>query len=502
MSRLGRRPAFVGGEWDCCSPVGSTRSGRFGWAPAVAVLSVAVLTVVACGGGSTAPAAPAAPVVEEPPAAAPSTTSEAPPATAPEPAAPAADATPPSVEPGSAADGEADAVSAETDGAAPAGVAGDDPSASRDADGTPPPAGLSAAMEARLHALLDELAGIAGAWSPAGRAALAVVPPDGTLYGFNEHRQHISASAVKPLWAAAAVDLAGLDAVVPLAEAALVRSDNHAAGRLIDLIGIDAINDWSSNVAGSTGTHLAAWFYGVDRVAESVVAGGTRANLTTAADLAVFFARLRRGELLDPEGAGALEGWLRATPRGSTVRGAVNGALLARLPPDVAAAAVHKTGWLPPYCCRAEVRLVIDAGIVPLPGDGWFAIGAVSDRGEAYNLSVEWLSLAACRVYVLLAGDNAHTCEIAGDGTPRPELWPPPPEPEPEEADAAETPGDAEDAEPLDDAEPTEDDKQDDQPTPDADPASDDGAEPASETPAGSESMADDETQPTSEGEE
>lgn len=452
------------------------------------MLAVVVLLVAACGGASTAPAAPAAPVAAEPPAAAPSTTSEAPPATAPEPAEPPAEPAPPTAGPGSAVDGEGDAVGVERDGATPAGTTEDDEAA--------PPDGLNADMEARLHALLDELAGIARAWSPTGRAALAVVTPDGTLYGFNEHRQHISASAVKPLWAAAAIDLAGLDAVVPLAEAALVRSDNHAAGHIIDLIGIDTINDWSSDAAGATGTHLAAWSFGADRVAESVLAGGTRGNLTTVADLALFYARLRRGELLDPEGAGALEGWLRATPRGSTVRGAVNGALLARLPEQVATAAVHKTGWLPPYCCRAEVRLVIDAGIVPLPGDGWFAIGAVSDRGEAYNLSVEWLSLAACRVYVLLAGDNAHTCEIAGDGTPRPELWPPPPEPEPGEAD------DTEDAEPLEDAETPENDDQDDQPSSDEGPASDDDAPPASETSAGSESPDADDSEPTSEGEE
>ena len=171
-------------------------------------------------------------------------------------------------------------------------------------------------------------------------------------------------------------------------------------------------------------------------MAESVIASGTRANLTTVADLALFYARLRRGELLDPDGVAALEGWLRATARGSTAPGAVNGSLLARLPEEVAAAAVHKTGWLPPYCCRGDVRLVIDAGTVPLPDGGWFAIAAVSDRGAAYNLSVDWVELAACRVYVLLAGDTSHACELPGDGTPRPELWPPPPEPE--EVDDAE----------------------------------------------------------------
>ena len=418
------------------SPARMPGLGRFG-----PVLVAAALLAAACSSGNTAPAEPP----DEPPAtvepAQPPATSEPPPETPPEPTADPAE----QAEPNGEADSEAD-----LNGAAPADVAEGDAAASPDAEETAPPASLSAGLEARLHALVAELAEIAGAWSPTGRAAVAVATADGKLYGFNEHRQHISASAVKPIWAAAAIDLAGLDAVAPLAEQALVRSDNFAAGEIIDLIGIDTVNDWSTDIAGSTGTHLAAWHFGTDRVAESVIAGGTRANFTTVADLALFYARLRRGELVDPGGVAALEGWLRATARGSTALGAVNGALLARLPEEVAAAAIHKTGWLPPYCCRGDVRLVIDAGTVPLPDGGWFAIAAVSDRGAAYNLSVDWVELAACRVYVLLAGDTSHACELLGDGTPRPELWLPPPEPEPEpepeETGDAEIPADAEDA--------------------------------------------------------
>lgn len=405
--------------------------GRFG-----PVLIVAALVAAACGSGGTEPPPTAEPPAAVEPAQTPATP-EPPPETPPEPTAEPAAQDAPDRE----TDGPADAT-----GAAPAGIAEQDPSEVQDAAETEPPTAPSDELEADLRTLLAEFAGIAGAWSPAGRAAVAVATPDGSLYGFNEHRQHISASAVKPIWAAAAIDLAGLDAVVPLAEAALVRSDNFAAGEIIDLIGIDTVNDWSSDVAGSTGTHLAAWYFGTDRVAESVIAGGTRANFTTVADLALFYARLRRGDLLEPDGVAALEGWLRATARGSTAPGAVNGALLARLPEEVAAAAIHKTGWLPPYCCRGDVRLVLDAGTVPLPDGGWFAIAAVSDRGAAYNLSVDWVELAACRVYVLLSGDTSHACERAGDGTPRPELWPPPPEPEPEETDDTESTPDADSA--------------------------------------------------------
>ena len=364
---------------------------------AMALLAAVALTAGACGNRQESPQAP--PV--EPPAVA-------------TPAAPSPDPVPaPSPTPPTSATG--------TTTAAPTAVEPDP------GEETEPAAGLAPEVEARLVELLDELVGIATEWNPSGRVSLAVASADGTLYGVNENRRHVSASAVKPLWAAAAIDLAGLEAVDSLAAQALVASDNFAAGEIIDLIGIDTVNTWSTEIAGLAATHLAAWHFGADRRSQSVIDGGSRGNLTTVADLALFYARLHRNELLGPAEVAALEGWLRETPRTS-----VDGALLARLPAEVAGEAIHKAGWLPPYCCPVDVRLLIDAGIVPLPGGGWFSIAAVNDRGEAYNLSVRWVGLAACRVYVLLAGDGSHTCERPGDGVPRPELWPPPAEPEEE----------------------------------------------------------------------
>ena len=420
-------------------PVRAGVPARFG-VPArlAAALVGGALAVAACGNGT-------APETEPP--------SEPPPAVPPAPAAPEATPQPqPADQPEPTAGPEPQAEPAgESATGSDAATDTSDPPDGAEPTETAAPAGLSPTDAARLGSLLGELAGIAADWNPTGRAAVAVVSADGALYGMNEHRQHVSASAVKPLWTAAAIDSVGVDAVAPLAHPALVLSDNFAAGEILDLVGIDAVNAWTSDVAGLTGTHLAAWYFGTDRFAQSVLDGGSRANLTTVADLALFYARLRRGELLPAGGSAALESWLRATERGSVAPGAVRGALLARLPTQATAEAIHKTGWLPPYCCPAEVRLVIDAGVVPLPDGGWFAIAAMSDRGEAYNLSVQWVALAACEVYVLLAGDETHTCERAGDGVPRPELWPPPPEPEPEpsetdEADEAESPADRSDA--------------------------------------------------------
>ncbi len=407
-----------------CAPAGAAVAGRL-----ALVLAVTVLVAASCSGDEAAPT--------EPTAGATAPTAEADPSAPPEPL------------PATATDPEQDPPpdTADDDSAATAGESADGGAADEDdADAPPPPAGLDPDMADRLTVLLDELALLAGEWDPAARASLAVVTSDGTLYGFNENRQHISASAVKPIWTAAAIDRAGLAAVAPLAPAALVQSDNFAAGEIIDLIGIDAVNAWSAEAAGTTGTHLAAWYFGTDRVAQSVIDGGSRANLTTVGDLALFYAGLRRGDLLDPDGFASLEEWLRATDRGSTPAGTVRGALLARLPDEVAAAAIHKAGWLPPYCCQAEVRLMLDAGVIPLPGGSWFAIAAVSDRGDFYNLSVRWVSLASCRVYALLAGDASQDCDRSGDGVPRPDLWLPPPEPEP---GAEEPPSEADDAEAL-----------------------------------------------------
>ena len=413
-----------------CAPAGAAVAGRL-----ALVLAVAALVAASCNGDEATPTEPAD-----------ATT------------APTTEADPPEPHSATATDAAADAGpdAGGDDSAATNGESTDDGPADEDEPGAPPPpAGLSPEMADRLTLLLDELARLAGEWDPAARASLAVVTPDGTLYGFNENRQHISASAVKPIWTAAAIDLAGLAAVAPLGAAALVQSDNFAAGEIIDLIGIDTVNTWSAEVAGTTGTHLAAWHFGTDRVAQSVIDGGSRANLTTVGDLALFYARLRRGDLLDPDGIASLEEWLRATDRGSTPAGTVRGALLARLPGEVATAAIHKAGWLPPYCCRAEVRLMLDAGVIPLPGGSWFAIAAVSDRGDFYDLSVRWVSLASCRIYALLAEDPSHDCDRPGDGVPRPELWAPPPEPEPGSeagSDPEAPPGDPGAAESLTDA--------------------------------------------------
>ena len=279
-------------------------------------------------------------------------------------------------------------------------------------------------FDAQLAEELEILAEIAEEWNPDAEISLAVVLPDELLHGYNADASRISASAVKPLWAAAALEAAGLEAVSPLADDVVILSDNSAGGRMIDLAGgVDAVNAWTWDVAELSDTRLEAWrFNDPDRVAEDFRPEAPLGNRTTAADLARFYARLYQGELLGPEETSALLEWLQDTSHTLISPIDVDGVLLDRLPPEVAASALHKAGWLQPNCCRADYRQVIDAGLVVLPDGGWFAVAIVTAQGEYYDLSIQWVSLAACRIYARVAGDPDLVCEREEDGVHDPEI--------------------------------------------------------------------------------
>ncbi|HRN17889.1 MAG: serine hydrolase [Truepera sp.] len=80
-----------------------------------------------------------------------------------------------------------------------------------------------------------------------------------------------------------------------LATLMIVVSDNTATNVLMEFLGVDVINA-SVLAHGWTGTHSA----GKLQVAQTVGEGKRVASSTTAADLADYFARLWRGELLPP----------------------------------------------------------------------------------------------------------------------------------------------------------------------------------------------------------
>ena len=287
-----------------------------------------------------------------------------------------------------------------------------------------------ASLAGEFHFLLAEefeyLAEVAEEWNPDGEISIAVVLPDETLHGYQATESRISASAVKPLWAAAALEAAGVEAVRPLAYDALILSDNLAGGRLIDVAGgVDAVNNWTRNVARLPYTRLEAWrFQDPNRVAGDFRPENPLGNRTSMAELALFFVRLYKGELLDPDESAALQQWLLDTSHTLNSPRDLDGVLLDRLPPQVAESSLHKAGWLRPNCCPAEYRQMIDSGVIVLPDGSWFALAIMSARGEFYDLTNQWVSLAACRIYAFVAEDRDLVCEREGDGVHDPEIWP------------------------------------------------------------------------------
>ena len=322
----------------------------------------------------------------------------------------------------------------------------------------------------RLQAELDRLAKVAVAWDDKAEIALVVITHEGVSAGVNADIRHSSASAAKSLWVAAALNHLSIGTVQPLAQGALLESGNETAGEIIDLIGVNvaaaaspgegispeegassaesappskgawgvsAVNEWTEAVVELQDTRLLAWRFPIgdseaaQRRAPEIEENQAAENYTTTADLAHFYARLWKGELLGREETMALIDWLKETEDGVTID-TVDGAMTQRLPSAVAEEVAHKAGWLPPSCC--SVRLILDAGVVPLPDGGWFSMAALSMRGAHYELSLQWVALAACRVYLLLSGEEELVCERPIDGIPDPEAWG---EPTPEQPDPA-----------------------------------------------------------------
>lgn len=259
-----------------------------------------------------------------------------------------------------------------------------------------------------LAAELDRLVEAARHWDHTVEVSISVVLHDGSAYGENATKLVPSASSVKPLWTAAAIDVAGLAKVRPFATGALLRSDNDAAGRIIDLVGgIDALNIWSREVAGLDGTNLATWHYGATRSSTTA-----RWSRTTTGDLARFYALLHKGDLLAPDETTQLTNWLKSTSRRLAY---VEGAILERLPETVSADALQKMGWLPPGGNWITHNAITGGALVDLGDGAWFAMALSSTNSAYYQRSIEWFGLAACRIYVVLADDSTHNCHRVTD---------------------------------------------------------------------------------------
>lgn len=266
-------------------------------------------------------------------------------------------------------------------------------------------------LVARLHAA-------ATAWSPDVEVTLAVAARDGETFAVDGDRIVGSASAAKAYWAAAALAVAGVEAVEPYAYDTFRWSDNDAAGRIIDLVGVDELNQWLAAV-GMEGTNLISWSYGASRIWSGAPGRFGGWNHTTAIDAVTFLSALASGALLGPAETEALLGWMRTTPRSRTDESPYGGVLPDRLPRPARDATAHKGGWLPPPCCGEDREILIDIGVIPVGDDDWVAVSFTTSGGDDYDGGAEWMAWAACEVHrVASGGDDPADCGRLGDPQP------------------------------------------------------------------------------------
>ncbi len=252
-----------------------------------------------------------------------------------------------------------------------------------------------------LDDLLEDLAAAADTASPGVDAAISVVV-DGQQHGVWVGADPVvhSASTAKMYWVVAAVAAVGLDPVAPSAPAIFAWSDNSAAGRVIDLVGIDEINAWTRSL-GLDDTYLSAWAYDRGRFASDRAELGT-ANTTSASDAAQFLDLLVGGELLSPAETEQVLEWMRLAPEADadpTVYGSV---LVTDLDPSVASQVAHKAGWLPPGCCTSVDNVLLSAGVIPLPDGSSYTIAVTTTDGSSYTGQAAWIASTVAAIDALL----------------------------------------------------------------------------------------------------
>lgn len=260
---------------------------------------------------------------------------------------------------------------------------------------------VSAKTAEELQQLIDNAIAFAPSQVP-GLSATIAVAVDGQRFQAGPSERVIAASMAKSWWVLAAVDAVGVEAVEPHVRAVFVESDNIAAGRIIDLIGIDGVNAWTRD-HGMDNTYLASWSWG-ERVRRASDRGqvGT-GNQTSAADAAHVLAQLVEGQLFDDETTQTVLEWMRLGPDSRRFDEDWGAAFAASLAPEVAALAGHKAGWLPPNCCAVPTNQVASVGTVPLPDGTPLVIAITAAGGLPYTDQVDWLGRVVADVYAHLS---------------------------------------------------------------------------------------------------
>jgi hypothetical protein len=230
-----------------------------------------------------------------------------------------------------------------------------------------------------------------------------------------------AASALKPVWMAAAVNEAGIEAVEPLATPVFVWSNNESAGTAMRLAGgIDATNKLSRDL-GMNGTLVVEWTFGTNERSRLYPGEHPYLNYTTTDDLLTFWRWLYQGAVLDAEGTATMLEWARLPkPAGPS------SALIGRLPPDAAEWTSFKMGVLPPgrsyeddeegnpILVEGARDTILGGGVVEVPGGPTYVVAIGGFGGASWWGKVRFVEYASCRIYEVMSGDDL-MCDSSAD---------------------------------------------------------------------------------------
>ncbi len=255
-----------------------------------------------------------------------------------------------------------------------------------------------------IGSLADAVASLvaeADARSPGTELGVAVLDlTTGEYAGAGDDVKHVSASAAKPIWVAAAI-AAGAD-VSDIAGPIFKNSDNYASGTAIDRAGgCDAVNAFMAGI-GMNDSFLANWSFGRHRAASSAGALGGD-NYFTPRDVVTFLSKVDDASLLGDRTA-ELETDMTWSPRAG-----YGGWMGTLLPADAQAAMMHKAGWLPPPDYAAYSTLN-EIGVLQVPNGDRYAVALLAHHGRSYALEESFVERASCVIYRTVAKDPTLGC--------------------------------------------------------------------------------------------
>jgi beta-lactamase class A len=238
--------------------------------------------------------------------------------------------------------------------------------------------------------------------SPGTELGIAVMNlTTGEYQGAGDDVRHVSASAAKVIWVAAAMH-AGAD-VSDITPGIFKNSDNYLAGTAIDRAGgIDAVNDFYWNVAGMDHSITANWSFGKTRSASNQgVMGGD--NYFTPRNVITFLQRLDSKQILGDRTA-EIETDMTWSPRSG-----YGGWLGTLLPQPAQSTMMAKAGWLPPPD-YASYSTLNEVGIIQVPNGDRYAIALLAHHGSNYDAEASMVERASCVVYRTIAHDATLGC--------------------------------------------------------------------------------------------